>query len=90
MKGQTDADVMKEEMLREPMDHGQLKQDDPKVKYMTADQGPFACGHCTYFIDPNSCQKVSGDIDPEGCCNLYESVDNGEDPNAIGTGAGSV
>lgn len=84
-KGQSDADVMKEEMLRMPESEqlGQLEQSDPEVVYMTSDQGPFVCGHCQYFLDPNQCQKVSGDIDPEGCCNLYESVEAGNEQSEL-------
>jgi hypothetical protein len=78
--GQSDADAIKEQELRAPEgdQSGLLDQSDPKVVYMTGDQGPFKCGHCSYYVDPNACQKVSGDIDPEGCCNLYESVEAGQ------------
>lgn len=78
MIGQSDADMMKEQLLRTPeAEQGQqeqLEQDDPQVVYMTSDQGPFQCQNCTYFVDPNACQKVSGEIDPEGCCNLFEKA----------------
>lgn len=36
------------------------------------------CAHCEYFKGPSSCAKVEGYIDPEGCCNLYESADEDE------------
>lgn len=47
----------------------------PLVVYMTSDMGPFECAHCTYFEAPSSCGIVDGDIDPKGCCNLYEPPD---------------
>lgn len=51
------------------------KRDKFMVVYMDGDQGPFRCDHCEYFSKPNSCQIVEGFIDPAGCCNLYESVE---------------
>jgi len=41
------------------------------VVYMTGDMGPFKCSNCCYFSEPNSCSVVEGEIDPEGCCNMY-------------------
>lgn len=41
------------------------------VVYMTGDMGPFKCSNCCYFNEPGSCSVVEGDIDPEGCCNMY-------------------
>lgn len=36
--------------------------------------GPEAvCATCVHFIDPSSCEVVSGDIDPQGRCCLYEA-----------------
>lgn len=80
MRGQSVADEIKEKELREP-DQGKLDQSDPDVVYMTEDKGPFMCAHCEYFRGPHSCIKVSGMIEPGGCCNLYESVE--EDANEV-------
>lgn len=41
------------------------------VVYMTGDMGPFKCSNCCYFSNPNGCSVVEGEIDPEGCCNMY-------------------
>lgn len=44
--------------------------------YMGPENGPFECEHCLHFSEPHACEIVSGDIDPEGCCNLFSP-----DPN---------
>ena len=49
------------------------KSSQSTVVYMTGDKGPFRCDHCEYFYPPHECSKVSGTIDPAGCCNLYSS-----------------
>lgn len=41
--------------------------------YMGPEMGPFECGNCIHFEVPRSCGIVSGDIDPKGHCNNYES-----------------
>lgn len=51
------------------------KVDQEAVVYMSGRQGPFRCDHCEYFSAPNRCQIVEGDIDPAGCCNLFEKED---------------
>lgn len=55
----------------------QIAQTDPQANYMGPDKGPFKCGHCEYFQAPASCSKVSGIVDAEGCCNLYETIGGG-------------
>ena len=42
------------------------------VVYMTSDQGPFRCDKCDFWVDPNQCELVEGDIDPAGCCNDFQ------------------
>jgi hypothetical protein len=39
--------------------------------YMGPDKGPFECGNCVHFMAPGSCQIVAGDIEEDGCCNLF-------------------
>jgi hypothetical protein len=56
---------------------------DPSVDYQGPENGPFMCGHCEYFVQPQSCSKVSGVIDPKGCCNLYSSINQGN-PLSLG------
>lgn len=71
-KGQSKADELKETMLRDPKE-GKVEQSDPVANYMGPDKAPFMCAHCEYFKGPNSCEKVNGYIDPNGCCNLFEA-----------------
>jgi hypothetical protein len=52
------------------------KASQKSVVYMDGDEGPFRCDHCSYFIKPNACKIVEGDIDPAGCCNLYSKEDD--------------
>lgn len=56
------------------------------VHYMTADQGPFECQRCSHWEAPNACILVSGEIDPAGVCNLFESSgdDMGPEPDSEG------
>lgn len=42
-----------------------------QVNYRPAEAGK-ACANCTFFIEPSSCQKVAGKIDPGGVCDLWE------------------
>lgn len=44
--------------------------------YLPPEDGPFECENCHYFSQPRDCELVEGTIDPEGCCNLYTSVDS--------------
>lgn len=57
---------------------GPLPPNDPTVMFMTADQGPFKCGHCIFFEklgQPCPWQtKVIKDLGD--CCGRYWSVDN--------------
>lgn len=47
--------------------------------YATPDNGPFECENCIHFNEPNQCDhpqlvsdpEVNGQVDPEGCCNLF-------------------
>ena len=61
-----------------------VAQSDPSANYMGPDQGPFKCGNCEYFQAPNSCQKVQGPIESEGCCNLYEKGPATAAPSSLG------
>ena len=53
------------------------KEDQTSAGYLPPEDGPFKCSHCSHFQAPNACDKVSGMIDPEGCCNYYLSVETG-------------
>lgn len=58
---------------------GKVAKDSEEANYFPADQGPFRCGNCEYFVKPSSCQKVKGKIDPDACCNLFEKDDGDSD-----------
>jgi len=49
------------------------------VLYMSGNESPFRCGHCEYYVTPRACRLVAGDIDPDGCCSLYEKAPEGQD-----------
>lgn len=52
--------------------------------YATPDLGPFECENCTKFQPPNLCgdprvqqdPEVQGQVDPQGCCNFFQSAHN--------------
>jgi hypothetical protein len=52
--------------------------------YATPDLGPFECENCMKFSPPNQCQdprvqqdpEVQGQVDPQGCCNFFQSAHN--------------
>lgn len=82
MKGQSDADKVKESELRDSeIEHEageEARLHDPEVNYMGPKFGPFKCGHCFFFDAKESdCEhpEVDAPVDAEGCCNLYQSQD---------------
>lgn len=50
--------------------------------YATPDFGPFECENCTHFDGQGKCDhpqvisdpEVQGNVDAEGCCNLFKSA----------------
>lgn len=76
MKGQSQADQIKESELRSS---GKVDQDDPIANYMGPERGPFKCSRCEYFIVGGACKKVEGTINPDGCCNLFSEADTDDD-----------
>jgi hypothetical protein len=48
--------------------------------YLGPEHGPFTCSNCVYFQDGGACQIVAGQIDPNGCCNLFTTM---QDPEAM-------
>lgn len=44
--------------------------DKMQAGYRLAD-GPEMCGRCASFQPPTSCATVSGQVQPEGVCNLF-------------------
>ncbi len=50
------------------------------VLYMGGELGPFRCDHCEYWKAPASCHIVEGEIDPAGCCNMFEKMPGATSP----------
>lgn len=44
------------------------------VAYRSTPDGDRKCDNCKLFVKPNACQKVQGEISPEGYCILYQKV----------------
>ena len=52
--------------------------------YADPELGPFECENCTKFQPPTQCQdprvqqdpEVQGQVEPEGCCNFFQSAHN--------------
>jgi hypothetical protein len=41
------------------------------VHYQTTPKDGHQCDGCTFFVAPNSCKMVEGDISPTGWCMLW-------------------
>ena len=41
------------------------------VKYQTTPKDGHQCDGCNFFVAPNSCKMVDGDIAPTGWCTLW-------------------
>lgn len=44
-------------------------QVDPAIARYFAPE--YMCNNCIHFMDPNACQIVAGEINPEGICSLH-------------------
>lgn len=44
------------------------------VAYRTSPNGKRQCDGCKFFLKPNSCQKVAGNISPNGYCVLWQKA----------------
>jgi hypothetical protein len=45
------------------------------AQYQPTPKGMFSCGVCTFFIKPNACKIVTGEISPQGWCKLFDLPD---------------
>jgi hypothetical protein len=45
------------------------------AQYRPTPNGMFSCAVCTFFIKPQSCKVVAGDISPGGWCKLFDLPD---------------
>jgi hypothetical protein len=57
-----------------------LEEEAPMLEEEAPEHGPFTCSNCVYFQDGGACQIVAGQIDPNGCCNLFTTM---QDPEAM-------
>ena len=49
----------------------QAKLAQAAVKYQPDPKDGHQCDGCTFFVAPNSCKMVDGDISPTGWCALW-------------------
>ena len=49
----------------------QAKMAQAAVKYQTSPNNGKQCDGCNFFVAPNSCKMVDGEINPSGWCNLW-------------------
>lgn len=64
--------------------------------YQPPDQGPFECDNCIHFDGQGRCDKpeviadpqVQGNVEPEGCCNFFESAHSESQDQEHTEGAG--
>jgi hypothetical protein len=61
------AAVMAEEY--KPQEQKKLTQ--AAARYQDHPNGNQSCGSCPYFISPNGCVAVEGEISPAGWCPIY-------------------
>ncbi len=45
------------------------------AQYQPIPKGMFSCGVCTFFVKPNTCKVVAGEISPTGWCKLFDLPD---------------
>jgi hypothetical protein len=50
-----------------------LSQD--AAAYQATPKGMFSCAICSFFIRPDGCKVVSGEISPNGWCRLFDAPD---------------
>ena len=53
-------------------DASQLRKED--VRYQDQPKGEQDCRLCKNFVTPNSCRVVSGAVNPNGWCLLFQAV----------------
>jgi hypothetical protein len=41
------------------------------VAYQDTPNGDKECDNCNFFVAPNACKTVDGEINPKGWCKLY-------------------
>ena len=49
----------------------QAKMAQTSVAYQADPKDGKQCNQCNFFIEPNACKMVDGDISPKGYCKLW-------------------
>ena len=60
----------------EYMNYSVFKVEQSIVKYRTHDFETAECEYCRYFLKPDTCKVVNGEINSEGVCDAYQGGDN--------------
>ncbi|HEX3943870.1 MAG TPA: hypothetical protein VHW69_07270 [Rhizomicrobium sp.] len=53
-------------------DASQLRKED--VRYQDQPKGEQSCRRCKNFVSPNNCKVVSGAVNPNGWCLLFQAT----------------
>lgn len=46
-----------------------------EAEYQDQPRGGLRCAGCTFFVKPNACKLVEGEISPMGWCKLFDLTD---------------
>jgi len=46
-----------------------------EAQYQPTPKGMLSCAVCTFFIKPNACKVVEGEVGATGWCKLFDMVD---------------
>jgi hypothetical protein len=49
----------------------QQKVSKEQVQYQDSPKDGHKCSECIFFVEPNACKTVEGDISPDGWCQLW-------------------
>ena len=55
----------------------QAKMAQAAVKYQPDPKEGHQCDGCNFFVEPNACKLVDGDISPKGWCALWAAKKSG-------------
>ena len=44
------------------------------AQYQDSPKDGHKCSECSFFVQPNSCKAVDGEINPEGWCQLWNQA----------------
>jgi hypothetical protein len=58
--------------LKKAAPEKQTKVSQEAARYDPPEKGPFKCSTCEYFMAPDACKIIEGEVAAEGCCALWE------------------